>query len=174
MGICDYGMVPLPHHTLCSGGKVEKYCYVFLVMHQYTVEYDADNVPIHETKEIGLYSKKELADAAVKRFSGLVGFSSYPNDFHVMKRRCYYHDQASCHPKSKAAVYRPYHEYYIPQEDCDFITHGAFFVDKEAVEAVLEDWKKDKELAEYPEGFAVIEYTVDEDIRLWSEGFNRD
>lgn len=153
---------------------MEKYCYVYLVMHQYTVEYDADNLPIHDTKEIGLYSKKELADAAVKRFSGLVGFSSYPNDFHMMKRRCYYDDQSSWKLTSKATVYRPYHEYYIPQEDCDFITRGAFFANRDEADAVLEDWKKDKALAEHPEGFAVIDYTVDTDIRLWSEGFNRD
>lgn len=152
---------------------MDKYCYVYFVIHERAVEHDADNRPIHDTKAIGIYSKKALADAAIQRFVGLIGFRSYPNDFYVLKRRCYYDDQPSWKLCANITIYQPYHEYYIPDEDCDLISRGAFFANQSKAETVLQEWKTDEKLAEYPDGFEIIKYTVDKDIRLWSEGFDQ-
>ena len=149
-----------------------RFYYVFYVFHQYLVEYDTDGNPVNENKEIGVYTKRELANNAVNRFIVLPGFKDYPNGFHVCKRRCYYSNtnrRLSC--CSIVSVFSPYHEYYIPQENCDVVTRGAFYEEKEAAEKIVDEWKNGTVLKKYPDGFSVVEYKLNEDIRFWNEGF---
>ncbi len=149
-----------------------RYCYVYYVFHRYTECFDSAGDPVHETKEIGLYSRKAAAEAAVARFRGLEGFSDHPDGFQIQKRRCYTAGTPSVHAGDE--VYSPYHEYYVEPEDYDVVTRGRFWKEKEEALKELDEWKRDNVMKLYPEGFNVIDYTVDRDIRLWSEGFNRD
>ena len=149
-----------------------RFFYVYYVYHQYTEEYDSVGDPVYNTKEIGLYTDKMKAAEAVKRFSRLEGFVNYPDGFHVERRRCY----TNRDPLSRTGdcVFSPYHEYYVTSENYDVWTRGRFYAERDEALKELEEWKLDAVMKLYPEGFSVMEYVLDEDIRLWSEGFNRD
>ena len=108
----------------------------------------------------------------MERFRPLQGFSEHPDGFRIQKRRCCAAEAPSVHAGD--TVYAPYHEYYVASEDYDVVSRGRFWKEKEAAAKELEEWKRDAVMKLYPEGFNVLEYTVDKDIRLWSEGFNRD
>ncbi len=150
---------------------MDKYCYIFYVIHQYAAAADKVGAPICETKEIGVYSTMNKAREAVRRFAGLPGFASYPNDFIISKRKCYLRDRTEKEILFK--VYSPYHEKYLPEEDCDDITRGAFFADAAQAEEVVQQWMRKPRFIGHEAGFNVIEYAVDQDIRFWSEGFSK-
>ncbi len=150
---------------------MERYCYVFFVIHQYVVEQDRDGGPIHETKEIGVYSTRKLARDAVRRFMPLPGFVDYPNGFVILRERCYLRDLTD--KKDLRTVYLPYFEKYLAEEDCDFVTRGAFFESSLDAEDVIQSWKSEPQSAGHEEGFAVVEYTLNQDLRLWNEGFTK-
>ena len=66
---------------------MNRYCYLYHVIHQYYVETDTDGSPINETKEIGLYTTKLLANQAVERYKVLPGFRDYPDCFSIRRQR---------------------------------------------------------------------------------------
>lgn len=148
---------------------MERYCYVFYVTHKYTVLIDKDGDDINEIKEIGVYSTKRQAQSAIQRFSILPGFSSYPNGFMISKERCYFQDQTQ--KENLHIIYSPYHERYLADSDCDYCTRGAFFESALDAEKVINDWRTNPKFSGSEEGFATIEYVVNQDIRLWNEGF---
>lgn len=149
---------------------MEKYGYVFYVTHQYFVEIDADGDCVNEVKEIGVYSRKRLAEQAIRRFAGLPGFVKHPDGFTIAKQRCYL--QHASRVSELRMVYAPYHEQYLPASDCDEVTRGAFFEAADEAEWVLQEWRKQPKFAGAEDGYAVMEYALDEDIRFWSEGFS--
>lgn len=151
---------------------MEKYCFMFLVLHRYIAEMDKDGEPIYEEKEIGVYSTKKKALAAVKRFSNLPGFSSYPDGFIISRKQCYFHSQIK--KNDLRVVYSPYHETYLPDEDCDFVTEGVFFESVQDVEAVIQEWKSSPKFTGHEDGFHINEHIIDQDICFWNEGFSRD
>ena len=148
-----------------------KYLFVFYVYHQYISDFDKKGDPIYEKKEIGLYSNKKNAKDAVKRFQILPGFSKYKDGFQICKKRCYVKTNQKVSVSHMKIVFSPYHEYYLPAEECDIVTRGAFYQDREEAQEELDKWKNEKKFSKYPEGFNIIEYTIDRDIRFWSEGF---
>lgn len=104
----------------------DKYVYLFEVIHHHIIEMDHQNQPICDSKFIGLYSHKKQAESAVERFKTLPGFVLYPSGFFINRKVCYISDE--CVQKMPGTkVYMPYHEYYIPEEDCDYCTRGNYF-----------------------------------------------
>lgn len=148
-----------------------KYCYVFYVTHKYLVTVDSDGDDINEVHEIGVYSSRQLAQRAIQRFSTLPGFSSYPEGFVIEKECCYF--STSDNKADLFYLYSPYYEEYLAEEDCDYIKRGKFFEAKSEAEAVIEKWKKSSHSAHKNGEYAAIEYILDKDIRLWSEGFSK-
>lgn len=150
---------------------MEKYCYVFYVTHKYLVMVDSDGVDINEVKEIGVYSSRQRAQQAIQRFSTLPGFSSYPEGFAIAKERCYF-----CTSDKKSDLlylFSPYYEEYLAEADCDYYKRGSFFEAESDAEAVIEKWKEASNSAHTNGEYATIEYTLDKDIGMWSEGFSK-
>ena len=149
----------------------DKYVYLFEVIHHHIIEMDHQNQPICDSKFIGLYCHKKQAESAVERFKTLPGFVLYPSGFCISRKACYISD-GYVQKMPGAKVYMPYHEYYIPEEDCDYCTRGNYFYSRQEAEKVLDQWKNDKILSLYPEGFSICEYTLDFDCVIWNEGFD--
>ena len=150
---------------------MERYCYVFYVTHKYFVMVDVDGVDINEVKEIGVYSSRQLAQRAIQRFSNLPGFSSYPDGFSIARERCYF--QTSNKKTDLSVLYSPYYEEYVSESDCDYCKRGVFFEAKADAEAVIQEWKKAADVAHTNGEYATIDYVLDQDIRMWSEGFTK-
>ncbi len=145
-----------------------KICYCYYLTHRYIVQIGKDGEPICETKEIGVYSTKRKAMEAIQRFKKLSGFRDYPEGFLIQKKACYLESK---NKPDLDKVFSPYHEEYLSESDCDYVTRGVFFENSHSAEEVIQEWKKKSKFIGCEEGFAVIEYTLDKDIRLWSEGF---
>ena len=155
-----------------TGDKMrDKYVYLFEVIHRHIIEMDHQNQPICDSKFIGLYSHKKQAESAVERFKTLPGFVLYPSGFCISRKACYISD-GYVQKMPGAKVYMPYHEYYIPEEDCDYCTRGNYFYSRQEAEKVLDQWKNDKILSLHPKGFSICEYTLDFDCVIWNEGFD--
>ena len=150
-----------------------KYFYIWHVTHQYADGFDPEGKPYSETKEIGVYGSRRLAEQAVGRFRDLPGFRDRPEGFRIRKCRCILSGGAEQAAFPPAAVFRPYHEFFIPEENCDMVTRGRFYVYREEAEKELALWKEDPALQKHPDGFAVLEFRLNEDGRFWSEGFDR-
>lgn len=150
---------------------MDKYFYVFYVFHSHIVSDDLDTQPIYDEKDIGLYSTQKNANNAVNRFKYLPGFVQFPNHFHIQRRRCYIADKRIENKQKNTIIYMPYHEFYDSEKDYDSVTKGCFFLEKNEAEKIIEEWKKDRILSQYPEGFNILEYKLDSDNILWSEGF---
>ena len=148
-----------------------RYVYLFEVVHHHIIEMDNQNHPIYDSKFIGLYSHKKQAELAVLKFKSLPGFILYPTGFCISRKPCYISD-TYVQKMSGAIVYMPYHEYYIPEEQCDYCTRGNYFYSRREAEEVLNQWKNDKVLSLQQEGFAICEYTLDFDSVIWNEGFD--
>ncbi|MBR2718673.1 MAG: hypothetical protein IKB78_05165 [Clostridia bacterium] len=148
---------------------MERYCYLYHVTHQYLVETDTDGSPINETKEIGLYTTKMLANQAIERFKALPGFCDYPECFSIAKQRCYLKKAESRDQLS--VIYSPYHEVYLPDSDCDLVTTGCLFDTHEEATEVLEEWKASGICVGGEENFNVLEYQINGD-GFWREGFS--
>lgn len=150
---------------------MEKYCYVFYVTHKYLVMVDADGVNVNEVKELGVYSSKQLAQHAIERFSSLPGFSAYPDGFAIAKERCYF--STSENKADLVVLYSPYYEEYLPESDCDYYERGSFFEAKADAEAIIQKWKEATDSSRTNGEYATIEYALDKDIGMWSEGFSK-
>lgn len=150
---------------------MKKYCYVFYVTHKYFVMIDSDGVDINEVKEIGVYSSRQLAQRAIQRFSNLPGFSSYPESFVITKVRCYF--STSDNKADLLHLYSPYYEEYLAESDCDYYERGDFFEAESDAEAVIQKWKESSDSVHTNGEYATIEYVLDKDIRVWSEGFSK-
>ena len=150
---------------------MDKYFYVYYVFHNRIIGNDPVGQPIYDEKDIGLYSTQKNADNAVNHFKYLPGFVQFPNDFHIQRRRCYVADKKGKTKQNNTVIYMPYHECYDSENDYDSVTKGCFFLDKNEAEKVIEEWKKDHILSQHPEGFNILEYKLDSDNILWSEGF---
>lgn len=148
---------------------MNRYCYLYHVIHQYYVETDTDGSPINETKEIGLYTTKLLANQAVERYKVLPGFRDYPDCFSIRRQRCYVRQAESRDQLS--VIYSPYHEVYLPDSYCDLVTTGCLFDTHEEAAEVLEEWKASGSFSGGEENFGVIEYWINEDSS-WREGFS--
>lgn len=149
---------------------MKKYCYVFFVTHKYCVMVDEEGDDVNEVKVIGVYSSYQLAQGAVQRFINLPGFSSYPDKFIISKERCYFG------PSDKKAdlsfLYSPYYEEYLPESDCDLVRRGIFYENEADAEAVVQRWKEDPNWGHANGEYAAIEYELNKDCRIWSEGFS--
>lgn len=148
---------------------MEKYCFVFYVTHQYVSTVGFDGSDIHEIKEIGVYSSHHLANLAIQRFSQLPGFSSYPNNFIISKVQCYYNE--SNKKDNLSVLYSPFYEEYLVDSDCDYFKRGVFFESASDACAVIQLWKSSK-FSRHDGEYAVLKYMLNQDIRLWSEGFD--
>lgn len=148
---------------------MDRYCYVFYVTHRYFVAADTDGSDINEVKEIGVYSSRKLAQCAIQRFAHLPGFSSYPDGFSIARVQCYFSTSDS--KADLSHLFSPYYEEYLPAADCDDVMRGVFFEAESDAEAVVQQWKQAPDARTSGE-YATIEYVLNEDVPMWSEGFS--
>ena len=150
---------------------MQRYCYFFHLLHTYVTETDALGDEIRETKELGVYSSLRKAKEAMERFRPLSGFCLYPDGFILQKIRC---SLTLCPSKGVVTtVYMPYHERYLPESDCDYVTRGGLHDTAESAQRELLSWQRDPGFVWCEEGTNILEYTVDEDSRFWCEGFTK-
>lgn len=150
---------------------MDRYCYVFYVTHRYVVAADRDGSDISEIKEIGVYTSHRLAALAVQRFSVLPGFSAYPDCFSIARVQCFFHDAGK--KEELSVLYAPYCEAYQADSDYDYIQRGVFFEAESDADAILQQWKASPKPQLANGEYAVLQYTLNQDIRLWAEGFDR-
>lgn len=143
-----------------------RYRYIFVLQHARIVAQDRDGLPICDIKELGVFSQRKKAEAAIAYFLDLPGFSDYRDDFRIIKARLYLGAQ-----ESRGMTYQVDHEYYIEEEDCDVITHLGYFTDYADAERCIEKMKNEPKFRKYPDGFGIGEGKVDELCPLWAQGF---
>lgn len=150
---------------------MNRHCYFFHLQHSYVTETDASGDEVREHKEIGIYSTLRRAREALERFRPLPGFCSHPDDFVLQRTRCRLSGSRS---KSDVTVaYMPYHERYLPESDCDYVTRGDLFDSPEEAQAQLMQWRSEPGFIWCEEGAGIAEYIIDQDSRFWGEGFSR-
>ena len=148
-----------------------RYSYLFQLLHIKTLEIRASDI-VTDKKELGLYSSLQAARSAQARYSNLIGFVDFPNDFHILKRRVYL---AACHTKLLPGIpiYLLKNEFY--EDDYDIVTDFGFYTGMdEAKAAVLQlssYHRKGKSYLSDPTNYTIGELNLDIDNPYWSEGF---
>ncbi len=125
-----------------------------------------------EHEDICIYSSKARALEAIRRFRTLPGCSSYPDAIIIIRQRCTL--QTTATKADLQTVFLPYHERYLADEDCDYVTRGTLFDHYDAAHAELQSWRHDPGFIWNDDGANVIEFTIDLDSTFWNEGFSRE
>jgi len=145
------------------------FCYFFYLSHAHICCLDSNGEAIFDRKDIGIYNTLNRAEAAMIKFRQLPGFSAYPDDFLIRRMRC----NLTGHGRKAdiETVYMPYHERYISDEDCDYVTRGNLYDNSDEARSELLSWSTEKGFQWCEEGANVLEFAINADSRFWSEGF---
>lgn len=145
------------------------YCFLYFLTHEYSVRTDSSGTPIKEIKELGVFSSRSRAEAAIASYSSLPGFIDHPHDYYISRRRCYMHQGET--KQTLRHAYMPCMEEYNEREDYDSYTWGSFYSDEQSAQEILATWKKDWQAGVSKE-WMIYHFEINTIPLFWAEGFD--
>ena len=154
--------------------KMTQYYYLFELLHSYIDAYGKEGDPISETKKIGVYTTLNKAREAVERFRPLKGFSAHPDDFIISCVRCYTDRPLRREDLEHTPIYTPYYEYWIAEEECDFVHRGLYYTSQVQAQKVIDEWKTKNRHIKREILYYIFDVKLNKDSLIWNEGFDRE
>ena len=153
---------------------MERFYYLFELLHKHIVAYGEKGDPISDIKKIGVYSTLNKAREAIERFRPLPGFSDYPDDFVISRVRCYIDRPLGREELERTPIYTPYYEYWIAEEECDFVHRGLYYTSQAQAQKVIDEWKRKNRHIKQEVSYSIFDVTLNKDSLIWNEGFDQE
>jgi hypothetical protein len=134
---------------------------IYELTHSHVIEKCCDGTEIRDTKCIGYFSNMDLINNTIKYYRGIVGFSEYPNGFKICK---YF-----VNGESISNVFVLFYEQYCIKGKYDEVMCLGVFASRHLAELQCEKYKHDSRYSDWPSGFTIDEYPINE--LNWKEGF---
>ena len=139
----------------------------YMLVHKRLIETDMNNENVYSTILLGFFSTESKAKEAIQYYLDKPGFKDYPKAFKIKTVHADVDDFNDTVGDFTDSVFYLSHEYSDGEYDC--ISDLGFYSSNEKASAALLKYKKDDEYKNYPDGFSVDNYKIDN--TEWNEGF---